>query len=106
MNGENKNLKIFALVAFVAFAAVSCWSTVESLFLTLEHAEIPKWIFWIAIVGLYVLTSICFKLMFDTFNQNIYMDHRSVKFVIGLLGVLLLWLVFRRKYMPLYCRGV
>lgn len=94
MNGENKNLRIFALVAFVAFAAVSCWSTVESLFLTLEHAEIPKWVFWIAIVGLYVLTSICFKLMFDTFNQSIYMEHRSVKFVIGLLGVLLLWLVF------------
>lgn len=94
MNGEGKFLKIFSLIAFVAFAAVSCWSTTESLFLSLEHAEIPKWVFWIAVVGLYVLTSICFKLMLDSFNQNIYMEHRTVKFVIGILGVLLLWIVF------------
>ena len=93
MNG-NKFLKIFALIAFVAFATVSCWSTTESLFLTLEHAEIPKWIFWIAVVGLYVLTSICAKLVLDSFNQNIYMEHRTVKCIIGLLGVLLLWIAF------------
>ena len=94
MYGENKFLKIFALVAFVAFAAVSCWSTTESLFLTLESAQIPKWVFWIAVVGLYVLTSICFKLMLDTFNQNIYMENRTVKFIVSTLGVILLWLVF------------
>lgn len=94
MNGENKFLKIFALVAFLAFAAVSCWSTTESLFLTLENAQIPKWVFWIAVTGLYVLTSICTKLVLDSFNQNIYVEHRIARFVIGLLGVLLLWLVF------------
>ena len=94
MNEENKFLKIFALVAFVAFAAVSCWSTTESLFLTLEHAEIPKWVFWIAVIGLYVLTSICTKMVLDAFNQNIYMEHRTVKFIVGLLGVLLLWIAF------------
>ena len=94
MYGENKFLKIFSLVAFVAFAAVSCWSTTESLFLTLESAQIPKWVFWIAVVGLYVLTSICFKMMLDSFNQNIYIERRTVKFVVGLLGVILLWIVF------------
>ena len=94
MNGENKFLKIFSLVAFAAFALVSCWSTTESLFLTLEGAQIPKWVFWIAVIGLYVLTSICFKLMFDTFNQNIYMEKRTLKFFIGLLGILTLWFVF------------
>ena len=91
---QNKFLKIFALVAFVAFAAVSCWSTTESLFLTLENAQIPKWVFWIAVVGLYVLTSICFKMVLDSFNQNIYVEHRKVKFVIGLLGVIVLWIAF------------
>lgn len=94
MNGENKFLKIFSLVAFVAFAAVSCWSTTESLFLTLENAQIPKWVFWIAVVGLYVLTSICFKKMLDTFNQNVYMEKRAVKFAVSLLGVVILWIVF------------
>lgn len=94
MNGENKFLKIFSLVAFVAFALVSCWSTTESLFLTLEGAEFPKWLFWIGVVGLYVLTSMCFKLMLDTFNQNIYMEKRTLKFFVGLLGILILWIVF------------
>ena len=91
---QNKFLKIFALVAFVAFAAVSCWSTTESLFLTLENAQIPKWVFWIAVVGLYVLTSICFKMVLDSFNQNIYVEHRTAKFIIGLLGVIVLWIAF------------
>lgn len=91
---QNKFLRIFALVAFVAFAAVSCWSTTESLFLTLENAQIPKWVFWIAVVGLYVLTSICFKMVVDSFNQNIYVEHRTVKFVIGFLGMIVLWIAF------------
>lgn len=91
---NSKFLKIFAIVAFVAFAAVSCWSTTESLFLTLEHAQIPKWVFWIAVVGLYVLTSVCVKMVLDSFNQNIYVEHRTVKFVVGLLGVLILWIAF------------
>ena len=91
---NNIGLKIFAIVAFVAFAAVSCWSTTESLFLTLEHAEIPKWVFWIAVVGLYVLTSICVKMVVDSFNQYVYIEHKRAKFVIGLLGVLLLWIAF------------
>lgn len=92
--GENKFLKIFALVAFVAFAAVSCWSTTESLFLTLENAQIPKWIFWIAVVGLYVLTSICFKMVLDSFNSNIYVEKRTIKLIVGFLGVVILWLIF------------
>lgn len=91
---QNKFLKIFALVAFIAFAAVSCWSTTESLFLTLENAQIPKWVFWIAVVGLYVLTSYCFKMVVDSFNQNIYIERRKLRFVIGLLGVVVLWIAF------------
>lgn len=94
MNGEAKFLKIFALIAFIGFAIVSCWSTTESLFLTLENAQIPKFVFWIAVVGLYVLTSICFKMILDSFNQNIYMEHRILKFIIGLLGMVILWIAF------------
>ena len=91
---ENKFLKIFALVAFLAFALVSCWSTTESLFLTLENAQIPKWVFWISVVGLYVLTSICFKMVIDSFNQNIYIEHRIPRLIIGFLGVIVLWIAF------------
>lgn len=91
---KNVSFKIFTVVAFCAFAIVSCWSTTESLFLTMEHAQIPKWVFWIAVVGLYVLTSICFKMVIDSFNQNLYIEHRTVRFVVGLLGILLLWIAF------------
>jgi hypothetical protein len=91
---NNKFLKIFSIIAFVAFASVSCWSTTESLSLTLESAQIPKWVFWIAVVGLYVLTAICTKLVLDSFNQNVYIERRKVKFVVGLLGILLLWISF------------
>ena len=87
-------LKIFALIAFLAFAAVSCWSTTESLFLTLQDAQIPKWVFWIAVVGLYVLTAICTKMFIDSFNQNVYIEHRRLKFLVGLFGIILLWISF------------
>lgn len=92
--GQNKFLKIFSLVMFVAFAAVSCWSTTESLFLTLENAQIPKWVFWIAVVGLFVLTSICSKMVVDSLNPNSYVENKRLKFVLGILGMLVLWLAF------------
>lgn len=92
--GQTNYWKIFAFAAFVVFAAVSCWATVESLYLTLEDAEVPKWVFWVAVVGLFVLTSYCTKVIFDSLNQNIYLEHRGVKLVAGVLGVVVLWLCF------------
>lgn len=94
MNGGNKFLMLLCAIFFLAFAAVSCWSTTESLFLTLEYAQIPKWIFWIAVIGLFVLTSICTNLVVGSLDNNAYIEHRKLKFVIGLLGFLVLWLLF------------
>lgn len=91
---QNMFLKIFAAVMFVAFAAVSCWSTTESLFLTMENAQIPKWVFWVATVGLFVLTSYCTKLVVDSLNPNIIVEGRKPKLVLGILGVVLFWLLF------------
>lgn len=76
------------------FAAVSCWSTTESLFLTLENAQIPKFVFWFAVIGLYVLTAFCTKLALDSLNTNNYMEHRRLKFGLGLVGFIVLWLIF------------
>ncbi|MCQ2351444.1 MAG: hypothetical protein MJ003_05660 [Paludibacteraceae bacterium] len=96
MNDENRYFKIFCFLMFVAFAAVSCWSTTESLSLTLEgyDNDIPKWVFWVAVIGLYVLTAYCTKLFIDSFNSNIYVEHRSVQCVISLLGIIVLWVLF------------
>lgn len=94
MNDENRYFKIFCFLMFVAFAAFSCWSTTESLFLTLENAEIPKWVFWVAVIGLYVLTAYCTKLFVDSFNPNIYVERRTLQCVFSLLGVIVLWVLF------------
>mgnify|MGYP006872988158 CR=1 FL=1 len=94
MNDGNKFLRIFALFAFVAFAAVSCWSTTESLSLTLENAQIPKWVFWVVVIGLFVLTAYCSKLFIDTLTDTGYMENRKPKFYVTLLGIIVLWLLF------------
>lgn len=88
----NQKLKLLWLFFFLAFAAVSCWATVESLALSLN--QIPKWVFWIAVVGIYILTSILTKVIVDCFNPDIPMDGRNAKLFGSILGIMLLWLCF------------
>ncbi|MDE6140466.1 MAG: hypothetical protein K2F95_05910 [Alistipes sp.] len=93
--GQTNYWKFVALVAFAVFAAVSCWATVESLYLTLEDTDdVPKWILWVAVVGLFILTSYCTKVIVDSLNQNIFLENRGVRLTFGVLGVLVLWLCF------------
>lgn len=94
MNSEKRTFKIIAFVLFVMFAFVSCWSTTQSLFLTLENSQIPKLIFWLVVVGLFILTAFCTKLALDSLNTNDYIEHRRLKFCIGLAGFIVLWLLF------------
>ena len=88
---ESKNyLKIVYLAAFVAFAGVSCWATAESLKLLL-----PSWpviMCWVVTVGFFIIASFGTKLIADTFNQNIFMEHRGAKLVGGVFIVLVFWL--------------
>lgn len=82
--------------AFLIFAVISCIATAQSLCLTLE-LDVPFWVmFIIAFVfafGLYLLTSYCFKLVIDSLNMDVYVEHRRRDFILGLCGVLLFWLV-------------
>ena len=69
MNQTNY-LKLFSVLAFLAFAAVSCWATAESLQLLL-----PSWpIFacWIVTIGFFIIASLGTKMIVDSLNQNIY----------------------------------
>jgi len=57
---EQKNyLKVFCAAAFIAFAAVSCWATVESLHLLLsaKDSNIPVIFVWIITVGFFFFFS-------------------------------------------------
>lgn len=92
MNNQNKTFRIICALLFVAFAGVSCWATVESLYLSLP--DIPKIVFWIAVIGIFLLTSYITKVLVDCFNPNIYIEKRGIKLIGCILGILLLWLSF------------
>ena len=88
---QNKYLIIFSICLFIAFAAVSCWATAESL-----HLLLPTWpiiLCWIVTIGFFVIASMGSKMIVDSLNQNIYMERRGLNLVAGLFLLLVFWLV-------------
>lgn len=89
---EQKNyLKLVWIVAFVAFAAVSCWATAESLHLLLSTW--PKILCWVVTVGFFIIASLGTKMIVDSLNQNIYLEKRGLRLVGGIIMLLIFWLV-------------
>ncbi len=91
MNGENKFLKLFYIIAFIAFACVSCWATAESL-----HMLLPTWplfAVYIITIGFFVIASLGTKMIVDSFNPNIYLEKRGLRLIGGVIIVLVFWLV-------------
>lgn len=89
--GRKTPFQIICLIAFVAFAAVSCYLTVGSIHLSMP--AIPVWCMWIAVAGLFVLTSYGTKMIMDSFNRNLMIENPTKKFVGGLIIVLVTWLL-------------
>lgn len=90
--GQNKFVKFFSLVVFIAFMGISCWATVESLHLLLPSWPIP--IFWIATLGIFFLASYGSKMIVDSFNQDLIIDHRGGHLLGGLVMLLIFWVAF------------
>lgn len=91
--GNNNFMKIFAIFAWLVFAAVSCWATAESLFLSFSGgAAFPRWVFWVIVIGFYVLTSLGTKWIVEGISEN-YSEHKSLKLFGGLFIVILFWFV-------------
>ncbi|MBQ7708604.1 MAG: hypothetical protein IJT74_01620 [Bacteroidales bacterium] len=91
--GNNNFMKIFAIFAWLAFAAASCWATTESLFLSFSSgATFPRWVWWIIVIGFYVLTSLGTKWIVDGVSEN-YSEHKTLKLFGGLFVVILFWFV-------------
>lgn len=87
---ENKFLKVFCLLAFLAFAAVSCWATAESL-----HLLLPSWplaMCWVITVGFFFIASWGTKMIVDSLNQKIYLEKRGLRLLGGILILLIFWL--------------
>lgn len=88
---DNSTLKIAGLVGFLAFAAVSCWATTESL-----HLLLPSWpiIFcWAITIGFFFIASWGTKMIVDSLNQNVYMEKRGLNLIGGTFIVLVFWLL-------------
>ena len=88
---DNKFLKISMLAGFIAFAAVSCWATAESL-----HLLLPSWpsVFcWAITIGFFFIASWGTKMIADSLNQNIYMEKRGATLIGGIFIVLVFWLL-------------
>ena len=89
---EQKNyLKLIWMVAFIAFAAVSCWATAESLHLLLSSW--PLVMCWVVTVGFFIIASLGTKMIVDSLNQDIYLEKRGLRLVGGIVIVLIFWLI-------------
>lgn len=87
---ENKFLKVFCTIAFLAFAAVSCWATAESLHLLLSTW--PSAMCWVVTIGFFFIASWGTKLIVDSLNQKIYLEKRGLRLFGGILTLLVFWL--------------
>lgn len=91
MNNQNQILKWVYLILFLAFMFASCWATVESL-----HLLLPTWpifIFWIATIGIFILASLGAKMVVDSFNQRIYIEHRGRHLLGGVALLIAFWII-------------
>lgn len=89
---EQKNyLKLIWMVAFIAFAAVSCWATAESLHLLLSSWSLAMC--WVVTVGFFIIASLGTKMIVDSLNQDIYLEKRGLRLVGGIVIVLIFWLI-------------
>ena len=88
---ENKFLKLFAVAGFLAFAAVSCWATTESLHLLLPN--LPIMACWAVTIGFFFIASWGTKMIVDSLNQNIYIEKRGATLLGGIVIVLVFWLL-------------
>ena len=88
---QNKFLKLFSVLAFLAFAAVSCWATAESLHLLLP--SFPLVMCWIVTIGFFFIASWGTKMIVDSLNQQIYMEKRGLNLIGGIFIVLVFWLI-------------
>lgn len=88
---QNNWWRIFSLFAFLAFAAVSCWATTESLHLLLPNWPLP--LCWIVTIGFFVIASLGTKMIVDSLNQDIYLEKRGIRLIGGIILVLIFWLI-------------
>lgn len=87
---KNNLLKIIGLVGFIVLACVSCWATSESL-----HMLLPSWplvLCYAVTISFFIVASYGTKMIVDSLNQNIYVEHRRGLLLGGVVLTLVFWL--------------
>ena len=87
---EKPILKLLWIVAFVAFAAVSCWATAESLHLLLSSWS--KVMCWVVSIGFFLIASLGTKMIVDSLNQKVHVEKRGMLLLGGVVILLFFWL--------------
>ncbi len=83
--------KVLWFVFFVGLSCVSCWATAASLHLLLSTW--PKVLCYIVTIAFFIIASLGTKMIVDSVNQNIFLDHRGIRLLGGIVIVILFWLV-------------
>lgn len=87
--------KIVCVLAFLGLAGFSCFWTAESLFIW--QPEITIYGAWFIAIAFFLMASVCFSKVLQTFDKNIYFGGRTFgrggQFFIGLVGFLIFWSV-------------
>lgn len=88
--GNTNYFKLGAILLYLALSAVSCWATAESL--KLLFGTLPIFMSWIITIGLFAVASYGFTIMLQSLTPDVYVEHRSLKFWVGIPLFLSCWL--------------
>ncbi len=92
--GRTNYFRIFAMLAFIVLAALSCKWTAESLYMW--HPDLTIYGAWAIAVLSFVIASLCFSQLLKALdrNEDFYgkLFGRTGAFIIGLLGLVFFWM--------------
>ena len=92
--GKPNYFRIFAMVAFVALAGMSCKWTAESLYMW--HPDLKVWGAWTIAVLSFIVASLCFSQLLKSLDRNVDFYGktfgRTGALLIGLFGLVFFWM--------------
>lgn len=78
-----------SLLAFIVLAGISCWATEHSFHLLIKW--MPEAFVWGLTIAFFIVASYGSKLIVDSLNKDLYLEHRRRDFWIGTVLVLVFW---------------
>lgn len=89
--------RIIGMIVFILLLIlliISSWLSVESILLSWECLSPFKWLLYLLTIAIYLIAAICLKSIIVSVDRYNYVENRTRKFTLGLLGWIALWLGF------------